>query len=643
MQQYIKRREVIAITKKTLRRIHHMCMQRHKRPSVHERVKVRNFLLAYVIHTKYQRVFESLDDPMVRTLRKSADVLAGLFEKIVGQLVEEDCNFEEVSRYETALFMDTLDDFLTQFETWTTSDKAKQLKRLKLKLKALFDEAKYENPCARVAAEFSQQVEALRKNYGMVGGVQALAMLDQVIGYAPLILEGGADAAVLEAQWVNAATSTDALAHELALDSSFRFTEKYKGVLHESKVKQVIRKSAESLFWESIEAELERAPPLFSRSLGILNNISGSLREITTDAGIHARLAEIIDVALIKQQLEAGTWNAESARNLAGAMVDHVIRHMQLPSREANTSAEFLRVSSELQGCDVLSHVFVGYLRFLVDRMAVLRLDESNARLARLLPWVNEQGVQYIRDKLRSKLQNGSITLDNTRQWLGMVLERLDQGTLTLIASGDHASVMEKIHCVAIVNLLDGTLNLGSSEFPETLQFDYHRILGFREIFRQLLFVCICFVTVRQYIPSSANALLKGSVLMDMVNHIFRDESAVDKNWTSSILDAFCEVVKKEDVHNFVASVDKRASDCQDPIFILMKRRLHEVWVQTIFMQDSQVTATLPGASEIAALCRDWASRAKRMVTYNRDVHSPVYDAMLQELAGAIVFSKRHS
>ena len=57
-------------------------------------------------------------------------------------------------------------------------------------------------------------------------------------------------------------------------------------------------------------------------------------------------------------------------------------------------------------------------LEFLLDRVNVMRIDAANTRLRLIAPVIRDHGVDYERGKFQDKLNDGTLTLQRTTDWI---------------------------------------------------------------------------------------------------------------------------------------------------------------------------------------------------------------------------------
>jgi hypothetical protein len=121
------------------------------------------------------------------------------------------------------------------------------------------------------------------------------------------------------------------------------------------------------------------SPPCYVRGVLVLVEVRDGLVEVAPPQEA-MRAAELLDLDLIKQQLDAGTWSWGSWRELMGSVM-RLIQRVQSPARDDETQTRWaaLQVSMDDAPADERSAVVVGGLEFMLNRVNALRIDAANA------------------------------------------------------------------------------------------------------------------------------------------------------------------------------------------------------------------------------------------------------------------------
>ena len=114
----------------------------------------------------------------------------------------------------------------------------------------------------------------------------------------------------------------------------------------------------------------------------------------------------------------------------------------------------------------------------MLDRVNAMCIDAANARLRLIAPVIQDHGMDYERGKFQDRLNDGTLTLERTQQWikhavLSEVLEkRVD---LVRLVEGK-ADAFVHVHAKAVLSLVTERTTMKVDVCPETLLFDVHRI-----------------------------------------------------------------------------------------------------------------------------------------------------------------------
>ena len=223
---YLRKEQIISVTKSCLQRIHQLSTWRHGSPAhalAPDNVNVRVFLAGFMIAFRPTHVFESMG-PLEQSLFESALPLMTRFQLIAESVVSYG-SFQQVPTDLTRDFPSMLWEYLKRFRAWKVPDEAKLTCRIKHALIALY-QAQVQLPPdepedSKLKVEFKTQIERLRNKLSQIAGSDALAQFDVVRAsdtYNPSV---GNDAIVSYATLPGRLTN-EQLAHELLLDPTFQ-------------------------------------------------------------------------------------------------------------------------------------------------------------------------------------------------------------------------------------------------------------------------------------------------------------------------------------------------------------------------------------------------------------------------------------
>ena len=138
---FLREKDVIAVSKACLQRIHYLCHFRHGSPPkalAPDNVNVRVFLAGFMIAFRPTHVFESMGT-LEQALYEAAMPLIKNFEMICDALMtSKSKSFADVPLELTKDFSTLLFDYLKRFKAWKVPDEAKLTCRIKHALIALY-------------------------------------------------------------------------------------------------------------------------------------------------------------------------------------------------------------------------------------------------------------------------------------------------------------------------------------------------------------------------------------------------------------------------------------------------------------------------------------------------------------------------
>jgi hypothetical protein len=451
--------------------------------------------------------------------------------------------------------------------------------------------------------------------------------------------------------------SNEQLAHELLLDPGFQLTD--EGECAENPAAHRMRASFHRAFWDSLADDLRLAPPCYVRVLRVLREIRDGVAEVAGGREA-ARIGEVVDLELIQQQADAGVWTWAGCAGLMGGVVE-VVRRVQAPARDAETSAGWAAVQEEMAGlaeagarggaeaAGAGAGAVCRGLEFLLGRVSALRIDAANARLRLIAPVIREHGVDYERGKLQAKLDAGALTLDRTRAWLQAALARL-AATRPDVLSGVGAgagAAFAAAHGSAMVDLVDGTARragAGEAEaLAETLAMDGRRLESLGAEFEHVVRAAVVVVSARQ----SLAAALGPAASRDSVAAV--EAAVAEAPAGAELAEVAAEAASRcgageAAVAAVLAAAQGRLGAPSDAVHALMRRRVRELWEAAAGSPavatggQGAVKGKGPGLGSEAVERRaaEGAGRVGRVAAVNREVHRAHYNSIIAEEAAAL-------
>ncbi len=546
-----------------------------------ERVNVRIFLAAYMIVGHPWRVFEQVG-ALERPLIDSAQTLLDIFEKILHSEIPVHQLHPDLTRsLPIALFR-----YMRDFRAWKLPDEAKLVVRVKHALVALFTARERLPPDepedSELKTEFRTQIRRLRDKLRQIAGADELAKFDGEQGVIentdsfPPSLRAQAEAAIISDRMNN-----EQLAHELILNPTFQLTD--RGTCCESDAATRIRNSFHQAFWDTLATDIGMS--VFVRVMRVLVEVRDGIVDVAP-AAVATSCAEVLDLDLILQQINAGLCNWESCAGLIASVVA-LIRRAQSPRRDAETAERWAALQEDMSVAPESQRpvVLCKGLEFLLDRVNAMRIDAANARLRIISPVLRDHGVDYERGKFQDKLNAGTLTLERTQAWL-----RAATGT-------SHNDIFVN----AFLDLVVCNEPLRKEASPETLLMDVTRICAFQEEF--------------VHVARSA------ALVTRIVHKVGTDNAARIVETLESNRDMLQAVEAVVAVTHPIALAVEQCVNPTDPVYLLMRTRIRAAI-------KSGVPAGLPDA--IKSMVLKLAVKVNRVISINRAVHGPTYDRILE-------------
>ena len=123
--------------------------------------------------------------------------------------------------------------------------------------------------------------------------------------------------------------------------------------------------------------DLTLQPPCFARVIRLLREVRDGISDV---GSVHLEIRGVIDLQVIENQITHRVFSWIDCTNLISSIV-HIIKRVQLPARDTSLMIEWERVRLVMEATPSLNaKALVGGLRFLMDRLAILRVDAANLR-----------------------------------------------------------------------------------------------------------------------------------------------------------------------------------------------------------------------------------------------------------------------
>ncbi|KAI8855011.1 T-complex protein 11-domain-containing protein [Chytridium lagenaria] len=460
--------------------------------------------------------------------------------------------------------------------------------------------------------------------------------------------------------------SNEQLAHELTLDPDFSLKKPQLSELEEA-----IRTQARKAFFDSVQQAFDRKEFIYYVP-DFIEDIRKQILAMVSEKGkIAAEIKEVLDIELIKQQIDKKVVNLKSLLTYIVSKMAQLcapIRDSAMRSVTAHVAAlpesPFTDAAEPLSR---LSSIFDAILVILDD----MRLDLANFRLQSLRPHLRPQAAEYERGKFATALERGEITLDRTKQWLsdsakekeGVAKARNPEG----VDIPENRVRYTDIFHEAALGLVFSPPATGSHDavLPETLLLDASRLRKFQEE-AQKLNVVAALLTLTQntvgeirgdraallglkdallILLSDTEGLevdhLSAQIISSVSSSIASRRAAVNAatgrqvhaeatlpGSSGSVLGAREDIIK-----TMVAKI--LSPGAKDPILSLLRRRL-QASVKThvasgTFKREGLERA---GLDLIKTELEAYSLKVATWVRFNGEVYSDWYDEILREVVG---------
>ena len=406
------------------------------------------------------------------------------------------------------------------------------------------------------------------------------------------------------------------LAHELLLDPLFQLDES-GGCSTENPAFHGVRESFHRAFWDSIEDDVKLEPPCYVRVIRVLEDICDGIHHLREDSGIH----EAVDLAFVKQQVEAGLYTWAHTQKLLASIVS-IIEHIEMPEHDGETKTMWEALQAVGNEGEVRpSRALCNQLEFLLNRVNVLRIDAANVRLRNIASVIMEHGVDYEREKFEEKLKEGTLTLERTTAWISRAITKPED-----IVGGSRLAYLT-VHTEAVRSLITSPYRLTSDTCPETLLLDMGHLNVLRAKFHTQAMAATLMMMVSTIIPPSEFATHKER----LVEILFSVENGLSKN--AQILEDTIQNIK-----GLLSLSDLRVEHLREStqptlrVHTIIDKRLVECWtVDTLPPASTSALGKLFGF--IYPSIVQSVRKFKRIVEVSRNVHLPIYNRIIAEEA----------
>ena len=622
--QNLKTPAVIAKAKKFFFRLNSQAVFRHGSEDfegVGTNVNVRVLMAAFMIAYRPTHVFETMG-PLEQALLASAANMLAVFNDIASRFVAggRKFTFQMVPHDATRPLLGMMRQYLGDFRQWKVPDEAKLSRRIKNALVALYQAREHLPPDepadSPLNVEFRTQIDRLREKLLQIAGQAAVVQFDAERAAGEGLFRQNPGNNNNEGHRFPARMTNEQLAHELLICPTFQLSEDGSAGGDLMMFRQM-RETFHRAFWGSLADDMRLAEPCYVRVFRVMDEVREGIVDLNSNTGIN----EAMDMPHIRAQVATGLFTWDNTLAMSTAVVA-ILKDLTCLLRVADFDAKWAEVYPEMLAAETRvdqAGAFAKALEFFLTRINLCRIDAANARLRLIAPTIAEHGIDYERGKFQDRVRDEALTLDHSTSWITKSLEFAND-LVERVRNGMAGSVLEA-HAHAVTLLANGTIyenEFVESTVPETLMFDFHRIVGFRGEFKSIvqtsmaLFVATGDNTVFANVSAAVNAMGPGAAIVPA---------------DLSLPDAMARTLQS-------------SLETTSPMHSVLSRRLTAIVRNRIITGNINAArvSILPVAlpPNVQARADKLVSTIVRMATVNRQVHNAIYDEIFPAAARAV-------
>ncbi|XP_033100505.1 T-complex protein 11-like protein 1 isoform X2 [Anneissia japonica] len=420
--------------------------------------------------------------------------------------------------------------------------------------------------------------------------------------------------------------SNMSLVHEISVDKDFKLS---PTVLPENSLEKQLRDVMHKAFWDSLQDDLHEDPPNYNRAISLLGEIKETLEMLILPQNSKQleELNEKLDTQLIRQQAEHGVLDVHQ-------YASYIISLMaQLCAPVRDEEIEKLKSFTDI----------IDLFREILRVLDLMKVDMANFTIDSLRPHIQQQSVDYERNKFSEFLKTQQDGLEMTRKWLTTVKEELatsDQPDAG-VAVASRVSPMKIING-AYIKLFDWS---NDTQFPETVIMDQGRFLELRDQLRRLTLVAsillITYTNVgvaisgKKGLPSKLKKeikiLLEGTnddaaAMLNIGEYLCKEVNESLKESEYQILDS----ANQETLKSQLQAVADRNHSVQKLLDSRAKSFMLKMLSARGKFDPSQHVP--PGLKTVEKEIIEISTRFQKLVVHNRQVYGPFYSEIISAM-----------
>uniref|UniRef100_U5EVV9 Putative sok1 kinase belonging to the ste20/sps1/gc kinase family n=1 Tax=Corethrella appendiculata TaxID=1370023 RepID=U5EVV9_9DIPT len=422
------------------------------------------------------------------------------------------------------------------------------------------------------------------------------------------------------------------LAHEIAINNEFKL-QPYEPP--ENSLEKMVKDTMHKAYWEILREELNRTPPCYDHAIRLLGEIKEDFQTVITknNAKALARINEILDEALIRQQAEQGVLDFKAYTRF----IIHIMEISCAPIRDEQVH--------KLRDIEDTVELFRG----IFETMSVMKLDLANCLLDAARNDVVTHSIVYEKEKFKKFLDLYKDGFPATEKWLkrNKLSSESTAATVTPSASSStennsmagpsNAQQAQQRNSKDVIfnaylELLDWS---PENDFPEMLDMDRERI---KTLQARALRLCTCAATlaVASTAIPSINDLKKTlanelTILLENCNTAADLDNMIENIWLhiKTVINDRLKIKFDESAESTIKTQILQISKLESPVRNLIWKRL--LTYVKLDLRTNNQTPIPPGFLEYAEEIENFANAFKRISFYNYAVYGEYYHEILNK------------
>jgi hypothetical protein len=412
--------------------------------------------------------------------------------------------------------------------------------------------------------------------------------------------------------------SNEQLAHELVMDPEFELKRATNDTL-EGRVSKMAKKA----FFDKIREDMSNGSTAWVPS--VVTDIRQQLLELAPERnGLRKQLTESMDIDLVKQQMENGTFNIN---DMLGFVCEKMLA-MCAPVRDS----EIRDIENAEDVLDAIMRIF--------ETLDNMKMDMANFRLRALRPHLMQQAVEYEKSKFSQALAANQVNITRTKQWLMKSANKAQETAAARnpenIQLPENPVKFDSVYADALLSLIFEQEPVSGEFLPETLYMDAERLFGFQNESQAITVVAALMMLSRNL---SMEFRENREAVQNLKKNLFmflQDQTTTIENLAQLIVSSINDAIKplgkvlsEEQCVTIKTMVDKTLS-FRDTVFTLLNRRaMAEIRVHLLsgrFRRD-----TNNGLDVVIDELEKLSMKIFRLAMHNRQVYSIWYDDLIRE------------